>query len=106
VIKLNWKRETGEIAIIFSFTLSNLNNDLAVSENDENNVLKIQVLNDGEYGVAVKAVKLKREVEMFQWVEHQSTKYVLNTLAKINELIHTKIKYLMLGHPVVKKKWK
>ncbi|XP_031566378.1 transmembrane protein 43-like [Actinia tenebrosa] len=32
------------------------------------------VLNDGEYGVALKAVKLKREVEMFQWVEHQSTK--------------------------------
>ncbi|XP_020897263.1 transmembrane protein 43 isoform X2 [Exaiptasia diaphana] len=32
------------------------------------------VLNDGEYSVAVKAVKLKREVEMYQWVEHKSTK--------------------------------
>ncbi|EDO34886.1 predicted protein, partial [Nematostella vectensis] len=32
------------------------------------------VLSDADYGVAVKAVKLKREVEMYQWVEHSSTR--------------------------------
>ena len=32
-------------------------------------ILFAQVLNDEQYGVAVNAVKLKRNVEMYQWVE-------------------------------------
>ena len=33
-----------------------------------------QALSDPEYGVAVRAVKLRRKVEMYQWVEHQKTR--------------------------------
>lgn len=33
-----------------------------------------RALSDQEYGVAVRAVKLRRKVEMYQWVEHQKTR--------------------------------
>ena len=32
----------------------------------------LKVVSDPEYMVAIKAVKMKRQVEMFQWVEHKS----------------------------------
>ena len=31
------------------------------------------VLSDGEYGVSATAIRLTREVEMYQWVEHSET---------------------------------
>lgn len=33
-----------------------------------------QPLHDPNYKVVVQAVKLKRQVEMYQWVEHQESK--------------------------------
>ncbi|XP_068714626.1 transmembrane protein 43-like isoform X1 [Montipora foliosa] len=33
-----------------------------------------RVLSDPEYGVAARAVKLRRKVEMYQWVEHTNTR--------------------------------
>ncbi|PFX18219.1 Transmembrane protein 43 [Stylophora pistillata] len=33
-----------------------------------------RALSDSDYGVAVKAVKLRRKVEMYQWVEHKHTR--------------------------------
>ena len=33
-----------------------------------------QVLHDAEYKLAVNAIKLRRHVEMYQWVEHESKK--------------------------------
>ena len=40
-----------------------------------NNALRTNdVLSDETYGVSVQAVKLSREVEMYQWVEHRHTR--------------------------------
>lgn len=33
-----------------------------------------RALSDSDYGIAVKAVKLRRKVEMYQWVEHKHTR--------------------------------
>lgn len=33
-----------------------------------------KVLSDADYGIAVQAVKLRRKVEMYQWVEHKHTR--------------------------------
>ena len=39
-------------------------------------MLFLKVLSDPEYGVAARAVKLRRKVEMYQWVEHKNTRYM------------------------------
>ena len=35
-----------------------------------------KVLSDPDYNVAIPAVKLRRSVEMYQWVEHESERLV------------------------------
>ena len=35
-----------------------------------------QALSDPDYSVAVRAVKLRRKVEMYQWIEHKKTRYM------------------------------
>ena len=41
-------------------------------------MLFLKILSDPEYGVAARAVKLRRKVEMYQWVEHTNTRYMYN----------------------------
>lgn len=36
--------------------------------------VSVQPLHDPNYRVEVQAVKLKRQVEMYQWVEHQESR--------------------------------
>lgn len=36
--------------------------------------MSAQPLHDPNYKVVIQAVKLKRQVEMYQWVEHQESK--------------------------------
>ena len=36
----------------------------------------LKVLSDPDYNVAIPAVKLRRSVEMYQWVEHESERLV------------------------------
>ncbi|CAB4007230.1 transmembrane 43-like [Paramuricea clavata] len=56
-----------------------INNPRQISRSEDGKLIHVtgvlqtdQVVSDPEYMVAIKAVKLKRQVEMFQWVEHKS----------------------------------
>ena len=46
-------------------------------------ILQIKVVSDPEYMVAIKAVKLKRQVEMYQWVERKSERFDLWNISPI-----------------------
>jgi len=58
------------------------NSDVAFEENN-NKLVHVtgylhtaQELSDAEYGIMINAVKLKRTVQMLQWVEHESTREI------------------------------
>ncbi|XP_034022419.1 transmembrane protein 43 isoform X2 [Thalassophryne amazonica] len=55
-----------------SFGLDQQNNNHLVHLSTE--LQTLQPLHDPNYGVVVQAVKLKRQVEMYQWVEYQESK--------------------------------
>ena len=38
----------------------------------------LQELTDNEYDVSIRACKLDRQVEMYQWIEHQSKRYLIS----------------------------
>lgn len=48
-----------------------------------------QILVDDDYGISINAVKLKRTVEMYQWVEEEHTRSVTRAMHFYTNMINT-----------------